>query len=138
MHAVNKTRTGLLRSVVLVWLVSLWAPVVVAEPHSERTPPLQIEVRRRQTPGSETLPPQGPASWRPYANPQVLVTLGMTKAEVLLKAGSPAFEETLSHGTDGHRNLTVWTYMQTGHNTSVTNLTFQGNKLVRIETALNP
>jgi hypothetical protein len=62
----------------------------------------------------------------------------MTKAEVLLKAGSPAFEETLSHGTDGHLSLTVWTYVQTGYNASVTNLTFQGNKLVRIETILRP
>jgi hypothetical protein len=31
-------------------------------------------------------------SWRPYLNPSLLVTLGMNKGEVLVKAGSPALE----------------------------------------------
>jgi hypothetical protein len=76
------------------------------------------------------------SSWRPYTNEQVLVTLGMTKAEVLLKAGNPAFEEVISHGTDGYLTLSTWTYMRTGYNASVTTLTFQGGKLIRIDTKL--
>jgi Protein of unknown function (DUF2845) len=77
------------------------------------------------------------SSWRPYINPSLLVTLGMSKGEVLIKAGPPALEETISHGTDGHLNLTVWTYVKTGHNASVTILTFQGNKLIKIEMTLS-
>ena len=76
-------------------------------------------------------------SWRPYLNPSQLVTLGMNKGEVLVKAGAPALEEVVSHGTDGHLNLTVWTYIKTGHNASVTVLTFQGNKLRKIEISLS-
>jgi hypothetical protein len=86
----------------------------------------------RASAGSFTQP-----SWRPYANPSLLVTLGMNKGEVLVKAGRPALEETISHGTDGHLNLTVWTYIKTGHNASVTVLTFQGNKLIKIEITLS-
>ena len=36
-------------------------------------------------------------------------------------------------GTDGHPSITVWTYIRTGHNAEVANLTFSGNKLVKIE-----
>jgi hypothetical protein len=75
-------------------------------------------------------------SWRPYINPSVLVNLGMSKGEVLVKAGSPALDEVISHGTDGHVTITAWTYIKTGHNASVTVLTFQGNKLVKIEVTL--
>jgi hypothetical protein len=75
-------------------------------------------------------------SWRPYSNPSVLVNLGMSKGEVLVKAGPPALDEIISHGTDGHVTITAWTYIKTGHNASVTVLTFQGNKLVRIEVTL--
>jgi hypothetical protein len=77
------------------------------------------------------------SSWRPYINPSLLVILGMSKGEVLIKAGPPALEETISHGTDGHLNLTVWTYVKTGHNASVTVLTFQGNTLIKIEVTLS-
>jgi hypothetical protein len=86
------------------------------------------------SPGGESFTQQ---SWRPYSNPSVLVTLGMSKGEVLVKAGPPAFEEVISHGTDGHVNLTVWTYIQTGHNASVTTLTFQGNKLIKIDVTMS-
>jgi hypothetical protein len=78
-------------------------------------------------------------SWRPYANPSVLVTLGMSKGEVLLKAGQPDLREVVSYGTEGLQNRTVWTYLRSGHSPAVTTLTFQGNRLVRIETdLLNP
>jgi hypothetical protein len=74
-----------------------------------------------------------PNSWRPYTDPTVLVTLGMSKGEVLIKAGQPATTELVSVGTDGHLSLTVWTYIRTGYNEEVANLTFSGNKLVKIE-----
>ena len=72
-------------------------------------------------------------SWRPYVDPRVLVTLGMTKGEVLVKAGQPATKERLARGMDGSRNITVWTYIRTGHNAEVASLTFKGNNLVKIE-----
>ena len=74
-----------------------------------------------------------PNSWRPYTDPTVLVTLGMSKGEVRVKAGQPATEELISVGTDGYPSITVWTYIRTGHNAEVANLTFSGNKLVKIE-----
>jgi hypothetical protein len=74
-----------------------------------------------------------PNSWRPYTDPTVLVTLGMSKGEVLLKAGQPATTEIVSVGTDGHPSITVWTYIRSGYDEEVANLTFSGNKLVKIE-----
>jgi hypothetical protein len=74
-----------------------------------------------------------PNSWRPYMDPSVLVTLGMTKGEVLVKAGQPATTELISLGTDGFPSITVWTYIRTGYNAEVVTLTFSGNKLVKIE-----
>lgn len=74
-----------------------------------------------------------PNSWRPYNDSTNLVTLGMSKGEVLLKAGQPATTELVSLGTDGFPSITVWTYIRTGFNAEVANLTFSGNKLVKIE-----
>lgn len=74
-----------------------------------------------------------PNSWRPYTDSTVLVTLGMSKGEVLIKAGKPATTELVSVGTDGHPSITVWTYIRPGYNAEVANLTFSGNKLVKIE-----
>lgn len=79
-----------------------------------------------------------PNSWRPYSDSTVLVTLGMSKGEVLLKAGQPAITEVVSLGTDGHLSITIWTYIRTGYNEEVANLTFSGNKLVKIELHLKP
>jgi hypothetical protein len=76
------------------------------------------------------------SSWRPYTNPSVLITLGMSKGEVLLKAGEPDLREVVSHGTEGFQSRTVWTYLRSGHDAAVTTLTFRGNRLVRIETDL--
>ena len=77
--------------------------------------------------------PVSPNSWRPYVDSRVLVTLGMSKGEVLVKAGQPATTELISLGTDGFPSITVWTYIRTGYNAEVANLTFNGNKLVKIE-----
>jgi hypothetical protein len=112
MVVVHISRISLLLAVTLAALVTFYAPGLFAGPITQ-------------------------TSWRPYLNPSLLVTLGMNKGEVLVKAGSPALEEVVSHGTDGHLNLTVWTYIKTGHNASVTVLTFQGNKLTKIEVSLS-
>jgi hypothetical protein len=74
-----------------------------------------------------------PNSWRPYSDATVLVTLGMTKGEVLVKAGQPTTTELVSLGTNGHPSISVWTYIRTGYNEEVASLTFSGNKLVKIE-----
>ena len=74
-----------------------------------------------------------PNSWRPYMDPTVLVTLGMSKGEVLLKAGQPATTEIISAGTDGNLSISVWTYIRAEYNEEVANLTFSGNKLIKIE-----
>jgi hypothetical protein len=79
-----------------------------------------------------------PNSWRPYSDTTVLVTLGMSKGEVLLKAGQPTTTEVVSLGTDGHLSVTIWTYIRAGYNEEVANLTFSGNKLVKIELNLKP
>jgi len=98
-------------AILLVWGMLLWTAVVVA--------------------GSMT---QG--SWRPFTNRNALITLGMGKGEVLLKAGRPELQEVVSFGTDGALKVTVWTYIKTGHNAATATLTFRGNKLVRIERTL--
>ena len=74
-----------------------------------------------------------PGSWRPYSDDTVLVTLGMTKGEVLVKAGQPSTTELVSLGTNGHPSVSVWTYIRSGYNAEVASLTFSGNKLVKIE-----
>ena len=74
-----------------------------------------------------------PNAWRPYIDSTILVTLGMSKGEVLVKAGQPATTELVSLGTNGFPSITVWTYIRTGYNEEVANLTFSGNKLVKIE-----
>jgi hypothetical protein len=74
-----------------------------------------------------------PNSWRPYTDPTVLVTLGMSKGEVLIKACQPATTELISVGTDGNPSITVWTYIRTGYDEAIANLTFSGNKLIKIE-----
>ena len=79
-----------------------------------------------------------PNSWRPYINDMVLVTLGMSKGEVLLKAGQPITTDLVSVGTDGHPSITVWTYIRTGYNEEVATLTFSGNRLVKIKLNLKP
>lgn len=73
------------------------------------------------------------STWRPFANHTVLVTLGMSKGEVLLKAGEPDFADVISRGIYHFYPITVWTYIRTGHNASIATLTFDGNTLTKIE-----
>jgi hypothetical protein len=105
-------------------------------PKTEQRPYPSVD-RSREVDTEWVVLPSQFSSWRPYSNGQVLVTLGMTKGEVLLKAGPPALDEMISLGTDGHPTRSVWTYIRTGFNASITTLTFQGNILVRIDTKLS-
>ena len=73
------------------------------------------------------------STWRPFANRAVLVTLGMSKGEVLLKAGEPDLADVISYGVYSPRSVTVWTYIRTGHNAAIATLTFRGNTLTRID-----
>ena len=82
--------------------------------------------------------PMTPTAWRPHIDPTVLVTLGMSKGEVRMKAGQPATTGAISRGKKGSSSGTVWTYIRTGHNAEVANLIFNGNKLVKIELNLRP
>jgi hypothetical protein len=91
----------------LVWL-SL-SQTLSAEQRRSTAPRVYTDTHRHRAGDANTVPPSNTSTWRPYTNPQVLVTLGMAKAEVLLKAGKPALEELLSQGTDGHLSLTAWT-----------------------------
>lgn len=75
-------------------------------------------------------------TWRPYANPAVLVTRGVTKGEMLIKAGNPWLTEVVSVGVARQPTVSVWTYSRTGHNASIATLTFRGKVLVRIATTI--
>ena len=72
-------------------------------------------------------------SWRPYRSPHTLVTTGMSKIEVGAKAGSPERSQVVALGTDGSPTESVWSYVRKGSNAEITNLTFRGNELVKIE-----
>src|SRR5262245_8162880 len=94
--------------VVLIGLVLLGSgELTTAEQRRRTTPRRYVDTDSRHSGNTETVLPGNTNSWRPYTNSQVLVTLGMSKAEVLLKAGNPALEDVVSHGTDGHLNQTV-------------------------------
>ena len=73
------------------------------------------------------------SAWRPFTNHAVLVTLGMSKGEVLLKAGEPDFADVMSHGIHHLRTITVWTYIRPGHNAAIATLTFRSDTLTKIE-----
>jgi hypothetical protein len=77
-------------------------------------------------------------AWRPFTNPTQLVTMGMSKAAVLLKAGPPQTTELGSLSTDGMPFSDVWMYIRPGPSASVATLTFSGDKLVNIDVKLVP
>lgn len=138
MHTEHTPQCSRMFTALLTGLVVLgFSDILRAEQRRHTTPGNYTDTHRHRPGHTETTPSTN-STWRPYSNPQALVTTGMSKGEVLLKAGKPDLEDLESHGTDGHLSLLVWTYVQTGHNASVTTLTFQGNKLIRINTKLRP
>ena len=76
---------------------------------------------------------QGFSSWRPYANPNRLISVGMNKGEVLAIAGAPNHEESYYQSV-GRELLRIsdWYYVQTGLNPETTLLKFVQESLVTI------
>jgi outer membrane protein assembly factor BamE (lipoprotein component of BamABCDE complex) len=76
---------------------------------------------------------QGFSSWRPYANPNRLISVGMNKGEVLAIAGTPNHEESYYQSAGGGLlRISDWYYVQTGLNPETTLLKFVQESLVTI------
>ena len=76
---------------------------------------------------------QGFSSWRPYANPNRLISVGMNKGEVLAIAGAPNHEESYYQSVGrGLLRISDWYYVQTGLNPETTLLKFVQESLVTI------
>ena len=76
---------------------------------------------------------QGFSSWRPYANPNRLISVGMNKGEVLAIAGAPNHEESYYQSVGGRLvRVSDWYYIQTGLNPETTLLKFVEENLVSI------
>ena len=76
---------------------------------------------------------QGFSSWRPYANPNRLISVGMNKGEVLAIAGAPNHEESYYQSAGGRlARVSDWYYIQTGLNPETTLLKFVQESLVTI------
>jgi len=76
---------------------------------------------------------QGFSSWRPYANPNRLISVGMNKGEVLAIAGAPNHEESYYQSVAGRLvRVSDWYYIQTGLNPETTLLKFVQENLVSI------
>jgi hypothetical protein len=73
------------------------------------------------------------SAWRPYKNSAKLVQVGMNKAEVLLLAGAPDYEESYYQDGRGHiLRISDWYYLRSGWNSETALLKFTGETLVRI------
>lgn len=76
---------------------------------------------------------QGFSSWRPYANLNRLISVGMNKGEVLAIAGTPNHEESYYQSAGGRlARVSDWYYIQTGLNPETTLLKFVQENLVSI------
>lgn len=72
-------------------------------------------------------------NWRPYNNPNRLVSVGMNKGEVLAIAGKPDYEESYYQSGGGRLTLiSDWYYIRTGGNAETTLLKFAQASLVSI------
>jgi len=76
-------------------------------------------------------------SWRPYNNPNRLISVGMNKGEVLAIAGKPDYEESYYQSSGGRLiRISDWYYNQTGFDAQTTILKFAEESLVSITTNL--
>ena len=76
---------------------------------------------------------QGFSSWRPYANPNRLISVRMNKGEVLTIARAPNHEESYYQSAGGRlARVSDWYYIQTGLNPETTLLKFVQENLVSI------
>jgi hypothetical protein len=75
------------------------------------------------------------SAWRPYSNPDRLISVGMNKGEVLAIAGKPAHEESYYQGAANRlTRISDWYYIRTGFDAQTTMLKFVQESLVSINT----
>ena len=73
------------------------------------------------------------SSWRPYTNPDRLISAGMNKGEVLAIAGKPDHEESYYQGGGGRLiRISDWYYIRSGFDAQTTILKFAQESLVSI------
>jgi hypothetical protein len=73
------------------------------------------------------------SSWRPYSNPDRLISAGMNKVEVLAIAGKPDHEESYYQGGGGRLiRISDWYYIRSGFDAQTTILKFAQESLVSI------
>lgn len=80
----------------------------------------------------------GFSAWRPYNNPNQLVSIGMNKGEVLAIAGKPDHEESYYQGGGRLLRISDWYYVRSGHDPETTLLKFAQESLVSITTTPAP
>lgn len=81
----------------------------------------------------------GFSAWRPYNNPNQLVSVGMNKGEVLAIAGKADHEESYYQGSGGRLlRISDWYYVRSGHDPETTLLKFVQESLVSITTTPVP
>lgn len=73
------------------------------------------------------------SSWHPYKDEKTLVRTGMSKAEVEAKAGAPDRSDVIPVADEDVPTVSVWSYVRKGEKPEVTNLSFRGSELVKIE-----
>jgi hypothetical protein len=72
------------------------------------------------------------SSWRPYSNPDRLISVGMNKGEVLAIAGKPDHEESYYQGGGRLIRISDWYYIRSGFDAQTTILKFAQESLVSI------
>jgi len=73
------------------------------------------------------------SAWRPYANPDRLISVGMNKGQVLSIAGKPDHEESYYQGgRGGLTRISDWYYIRSGFDAQTTILKFAQESLVNI------
>ena len=79
----------------------------------------------------------GFSTWRPYSNPNRLISVGMNKGDVLTIAGKPDYEESYYQSGGGRLiRISDWYYVQSGFDAQTTILKFAEERLVSITTNL--
>lgn len=73
------------------------------------------------------------SSWRPYANPNRLVSVGTNKGQVMAIAGKPDQEESYYRSVQNQLiRISDWYYIRVGENAETTLLKFEEDTLVSI------
>ena len=73
------------------------------------------------------------SAWRPYNNPDRLISVGMNKGQVIAIAGKPDHEESYYQGGGGRLiRISDWYYIRSGFDPQTTILKFAQESLVTI------